>query len=287
MPDLVTVQIQQSNAEWISDGIGSMTALGPNTSSWGGVIYGYNTSHVRVWAPSSNNGKLFSADDGWGSASESWSRGLIKIKAWRITKMFTLTYALNQNSKLQISLNTTYNQATDLLIVRVRADTGNNKGFVFPASGAVQNDETVSSFGGVIYSASSDTLRVWTPVTPGPGFLLYIGSDWGNAIYTQSSRTATLVIHVWKSTTCSIPTTPVSKVTTTSTPAQSSADPKSLKRQTSKENQTSTSSKASIVIPAVIGGLVLLSLIAGLAIARFLWKRKRKNRVEEETQIQQ
>lgn len=33
--------------------------------------------------------------------------------------MFTLTYALNQNSKSQISLNTTYNQATDILIVRV------------------------------------------------------------------------------------------------------------------------------------------------------------------------
>lgn len=33
--------------------------------------------------------------------------------------MFTLTYALNQHSKSQISLNTTYNQATDILIVRV------------------------------------------------------------------------------------------------------------------------------------------------------------------------
>lgn len=33
--------------------------------------------------------------------------------------MFILTYALNPNSKSQISLNTTYNQATDILIVRV------------------------------------------------------------------------------------------------------------------------------------------------------------------------
>lgn len=73
---------------------------------------------------------------------------------------------------------------------------------MFPASGAVQNDETVSSFGGVIYSASSDTLRIWTPVSTGPGYLLYISSDWGNARYNQASKTATLVIHVWKSTTC-------------------------------------------------------------------------------------
>lgn len=153
--------------------------------------------------------------------------------------MFTLTYALNQNSKSQISLNTTYNQATDILIVRVstsivsstynyihqltfihlnlirflnwnindclfqiKADTGYNSGFMFPASGAVQNDETVSSFGGVVYSASSDTLRIWTPVSPGPGYLLYISNEWGNTLYPQTSTTATLVVHVWKSTTC-------------------------------------------------------------------------------------
>lgn len=287
IPDLVTVQIQQSGTEWLSDGIGSMTALGPNTSSWGGVIYGYNTSHVRIWAPSSKNGKLFSADDGWGSASESWSRGLIKIKAWRITNMFTLTYALNQNSKSQISLNTTYNQATDILIVRIKADTGYNSGFMFPASGAVQNDETVSSFGGVVYSASSDTLRIWTPVSPGPGYLLYISNEWGNTLYPQTSTTATLVVHVWKSTTCSIPTTLVPKITKTTPPVQSTADPNSSKRQSSKEDKDSLSSKAPIVVPAVIGGVGLLLLIAGLIIARVLWKRKSKNRVEEEKQEQQ
>lgn len=73
---------------------------------------------------------------------------------------------------------------------------------MFPASGAVQNDETVSSFGGVVYSASSDTLRIWTPVPPGPGYLLYISNEWGNTLYPQTSTTATLVVHVWKSTTC-------------------------------------------------------------------------------------
>uniref|UniRef100_K1RDD0 Uncharacterized protein n=1 Tax=Magallana gigas TaxID=29159 RepID=K1RDD0_MAGGI len=164
IPDLVTVQIQQSGTEWLSDGIGSMTALGPNTSSWGGVIYGYNTSHIK-------------------------------------------------------------------------ADTGYNSGFMFPASGAVQNDETVSSFGGVVYSASSDTLRIWTPVSPGPGYLLYISNEWGNTLYPQTSTTATLVVHVWKSTT------------------------------------------SPIVVPTVIGGFGLLLLIAGLIIARVLWKRKSKNRV--------
>lgn len=33
--------------------------------------------------------------------------------------MFTLTYPLDSNSKPQTALNTTYNQDTDLLIVRV------------------------------------------------------------------------------------------------------------------------------------------------------------------------
>lgn len=85
---------------------------------------------------------------------------------------------------------------------QVRADTGENRGFLFPAAGAVQNDETVSSFGGVVYSSSRDSLRIWTPASPGPGYLLYINNDWGNSMYPQSSKTATLVVHVWKSASC-------------------------------------------------------------------------------------
>lgn len=83
---------------------------------------------------------------------------------------------------------------------QVRADTGENRGFLFPATGAVQNDETVSSFGGVVYSSSRDSLRIWTPASPGHGYLLYINNDWGNSMYPQSSKTATLV--VWKSASC-------------------------------------------------------------------------------------
>ena len=85
---------------------------------------------------------------------------------------------------------------------QVRADTGENRGFLFPAAGTVQNDETVSSFGGVVYSSSRDSLRIWTPASPGPGYLLYINNDWGNSMYPQSSKTATLVVHVWKSASC-------------------------------------------------------------------------------------
>nr|XP_022344590.1 uncharacterized protein LOC111137430 isoform X2 [Crassostrea virginica] len=282
LPDLVTVQVQQNGSEWLSDGIGSMTALGPSTSSWGGVIYGYNASHVRIWAPCRNNGNLFSAEDGWGSSSEKWSSGLVKVTAWRITNVFTLTYPLDSNSKPQTALNTTYNQDTDLLIVRVRADTGENRGFLFPAAGAVQNDETVSSFGGVVYSSSRDSLRIWTPASPGPGYLLYINNDWGNSMYPQSSKTATLVVHVWKSASCDFPTTTAHRLTTGISLVPLSSSANFATQWKAQDNKVSTTSIDSVAVAVGVGGAVILLLITGLILGRVLWKRKNRNRVREE-----
>lgn len=83
-------------------------------------------------------------------------------------------------------------------------NTGNNAGFLFPISGAVQNDQTVSNFGGIICSASNATMRIWTPVSTGPGYLLYINQDWGNSMYPQSSKKATLIVQIWQSSTCNL-----------------------------------------------------------------------------------
>ncbi|XP_061187999.1 uncharacterized protein LOC133196069 [Saccostrea echinata] len=281
-PDLITVQIRQEGTEWLSDGIGSMSALKPDTStSWGGVIYGYNRSHVRVWAPYRKNGQLFSANDGWGSATELWSRGLVRIKSWKVTNMHYVTTQLNQNSNQELSLNTIYNQNEDLMIVRVLADNGYNKGFLFPASGAVQNDDSMSPYGGVIYSASSDTLRIWTPVLSGSRYLIYINDDWGNSMYPQTSKSAKLLIQIWKSSTCAMSTAP--SVTTSTSNNLQSSDPNSANQQKSNQAQTSKLSSASSVIPAAVGGSLLFLAVSGAVVAIVLWKKYRRNRVVGET----
>ncbi|XP_062588072.1 uncharacterized protein LOC134249739 [Saccostrea cucullata] len=292
-PDLITVQIRQEGTEWLSDGIGSMSALKPDsTTSWGGVIYGYNRSHVRVWAPYRKNGKLFSADDGWGSSTESWSRGLVRIKSWKVTNMHYVTTQLNQNSNNELPLNTVYNQNEDFMIVKVLADNGNNKGFLFPASGAVQNDDGMSAYGGVVYAASRDTLRIWTPVLSGSRYLIYINDDWGNSMYPQTSISAKLLIQIWRSTTCAASTAPLAtpstsinqksskSVSTTSTSINSQTSNSNLK---SNQAQSSKLSTTSPVVPAAVGGSLLLLAVSGAVVAVVLWKKYRRNRVVSET----
>ncbi|XP_048758318.2 uncharacterized protein LOC125668336 [Ostrea edulis] len=320
IPDLVTLQIRQDGTEWLTDGIGSMTALGPdNDTSWGGVIYGYNRSHVRIWAPCRKNGQLFSADDGWGSAKESWSHGRVRIKVWRVTNTHFVTAELSQDHHPDLLFHTAYDQSKDLLIAKVWVNTGNNAGFLFPISGAVQNDQTVSNFGGIICSASNATMRIWTPVSTGPGYLLYINQDWGNSMYPQSSKKATLIVQIWQSSTCENPAT----VPPQSTPSFSTSLPQQKSTKSNQQPQpvetshilsgaapttnsqlpsistsvlrqngtaskrhsqsTETSDLSPALIPAVVGGSLLLLVISGLVVARILWKRQKKNRVDGET----
>ncbi|XP_021367662.1 uncharacterized protein LOC110459642 [Mizuhopecten yessoensis] len=58
VPEYVTVQVRHGSSKWVSDGVGyvmtsSMTSM---NTSWGGVLYAYNDSHIRVWIPSTDSG---------------------------------------------------------------------------------------------------------------------------------------------------------------------------------------------------------------------------------------
>ncbi|XP_021374252.1 uncharacterized protein LOC110463739 [Mizuhopecten yessoensis] len=132
VPNYVTVQVWNNGTDWYADGIASgMTPNNVNKlTSWGGVVYAFDDNHVRIWVPGFDTGSMFSVADGWGQGSqETWSEGLVKVKAL----------------------------------------SGDNNGFSFPAFGAVQNTDPHDKFGGVVYSYSSHGIRVWHPIVPGAG----------------------------------------------------------------------------------------------------------------------
>lgn len=64
-------------------------------------------------------GQLFSADDGWGSAKESWSHGRVRIKVWRVTNTHFVTAELSQDHHPDLLFHTAYDQSKDLLIAKV------------------------------------------------------------------------------------------------------------------------------------------------------------------------
>ncbi|KAK3086701.1 hypothetical protein FSP39_022193 [Pinctada imbricata] len=215
-PELVTLVVDLGNG-YHCDGLGSMSTL-PNVKgtqySWGGVIYGYNESHVRIWAPSKNGGALFSVQDGWGVQSNSFDvsySGAFQVKVWsKVTNTHVKRFIVGRNDKGQeVDLPVTADIDNDLVFMTVKAIDGNNKGFSFPASGAVQNAHDRGEYGGVVYSYSTNKLRYWLPplkqtnVNGPQGRLIYINDEYGGGHFQQGSLSAELAIHVWKSnTTC-------------------------------------------------------------------------------------
>ncbi|XP_033753808.1 uncharacterized protein LOC117337122 [Pecten maximus] len=137
-PDYVSVQIKNFDTDWYSDGIGSSTRRMKNRyENWGGVLYGANNSHIRVWVPNTQNGKVFNAGDGWGMA-ETWGTALVKIRVWKTfggSLVYTSTTTVNRGLTLaDHQISTPYQDISSGMIdVKVKATGGTNNGFYFPA----------------------------------------------------------------------------------------------------------------------------------------------------------
>lgn len=64
-----------------------------------------------------------------------------------------------------------------------RSGSNQNAGYLFKATGAVQNTRANNSYGGVVYSYSSQSLRVWYPPVndTGKNYLVYLDNLFGKS----------------------------------------------------------------------------------------------------------
>lgn len=81
---------------------------------------------------------------------------------------------------------------------------GSNKGYQFIGSGGVQNTDSRGTLGGIVYSYSESSARLYHPPFPlvqggsgVAGYLLYINGYWGNGINQQMTNKVTVVLHQW------------------------------------------------------------------------------------------
>lgn len=233
IPEYVTVQAWNNDTDWYSDGI--MSGMTPGNvnknTAWGGVVYAYNDSYVRIWVPGFDTGKMFSVADGWGRGSqETWSQGLVKVRVWghmpgdSAYKKSVLVGAHPRRTSKLGNVAGSLNIDTGLVSVTIKALSGENNGFSFPTMGAVQNTDVNDKFGGVVYSYASTGIRVWHPIIPGggntslyhKGTLVYVSPYWGGSVHYQDTAFGLLEVQFWNSYTgtCPPPTTPVKATTT-------------------------------------------------------------------------
>ncbi|XP_069114437.1 uncharacterized protein [Argopecten irradians] len=206
VPEYVTVQIRHGSSNSISDGVGYVMTS-PMTSintSWGGVLYGYNESHIRIWLPSTANGHLYSSADGWGrTQGETQNTGTLIVKMWKFFNgedFFSQTKVINNKAASVVKevafTSSSFDTTNDLLSVMVKATDGPNVNYLFPATGAVQNAKTTGAYGGLVYSYSTSGIKLWQPPRYN-GYLIYVNDNWGGGAFGQSSNSAQLVVRAW------------------------------------------------------------------------------------------
>ncbi|XP_033755345.1 uncharacterized protein LOC117338198 [Pecten maximus] len=206
VPEYVTVQVRHGSSGWISDGVGYVmtSAMTSINTSWGGVLYAYNESHVRVWIPSAYSGSLYSSADGWGRKyNEIQNSGTLFVKVWKYFNgddFFSKTKVIGSKATSVVKEMTftspTFNTDQGLLSVMVKSTEGPNANFYFPATGAVQNAQATGSYGGLVYSYSTSGIKLWQPPR-NHGYLIYVNDKWGGGAFKQSSNSALLVVLAW------------------------------------------------------------------------------------------
>ena len=74
--------------------------------------------------------------------------------------------------------------------------SGANNGYLFKATGAVQNTASNNSYGGVVYSYSSKSIRLWYPPVTNHGtqYFIYIDKMYGGTTYNSVAKSVEVEI---------------------------------------------------------------------------------------------
>ncbi|XP_021369372.1 uncharacterized protein LOC110460657 [Mizuhopecten yessoensis] len=205
-PDLVTVQVALGSTDYWSDAQGSagISDNAPLYMNIGGVLFGYDTTMIRIWA--SSEGYVFSAYDGWG-LNDDWrfNSGQIRIICWtfpatEILFEHTLTMGIGLTSSYEIDFSSTFETDDILMSTEITVADGNNPGFRFYGTGNSLTDGSVAPFGGVAYAYTETQILLWRPSDSSGGKMVYHDGIWAGGQMYQMSDTAEVTIRIMTAT---------------------------------------------------------------------------------------
>ncbi len=205
------------NAGFCFEGVGSAQVSARKTSyPSGGIVFAYDQSRVRIWAPSQfkgkgTNGSIVAVGHGWGNEiySQTCDETLVVVEVWYIGpapsfQTNTLVIAGTKSDKrVFVRIDHQLGQIPERVIVRVTPllqDTQKpspNHGFWFNAITASQNIEK-KGYGGVIFAYDEQKILLWVPssTTKKTG-CIFVQGGWGDELYTENTRKCTVHIFAW------------------------------------------------------------------------------------------
>ncbi|XP_033762655.1 sushi, von Willebrand factor type A, EGF and pentraxin domain-containing protein 1-like [Pecten maximus] len=167
--------------------MGAISALSTRTDRppaevyFGGVMFGYSASHIRIWAPnqatSNNTVTLFYVTNGWGLAGVTnivETSGRIRVMAWKfdggilgeVVNQKSVTLAANNEYTVTIGdVDPPVPYDMQLLLVQseVMSSLLPNHGFRFTGIGSSMTEGHDGTYGGLIYGRKANTVSFWKP----------------------------------------------------------------------------------------------------------------------------
>jgi len=216
---VLTRAIDGNNKGYIFEAMGMAQSDDDIGNGYGGLVYGYNNTNVRLWAPDKNEneagsddvGRIVYVNDGWGGEVNTQVSMTAEVRVLARSSMpcgdpdydsgwFTMSSQAGTNSYREVLHG--LGIEPEYVRVLLRADDGNNDGYVFEGMGNAQTDDTNGAYGGVIFGYSDTAVRIWAPDRNNDkyshGKMLSISDGWGGELETQASDSASVRIMAWR-----------------------------------------------------------------------------------------
>jgi len=213
---VLTRAVDGANMGYVFEAMGAAMSDDDIGNLYGGVVFGYDSDHVRLWAPDLNDGfdvdggALINVKEGWGGEvnAQSSLSGQVRVVAAELDPCGDPDFDSGWYLMSAQDGTDSYDELVhglqvlpDHVEVLVQAVDGNNDGFVFHGVGAAQTDDTNGNYGGAIFAFDNETIRVWVPDRNddkySDGYLISIIDGWGGEVNTQESLTANIRVRAW------------------------------------------------------------------------------------------
>ena len=205
------------NAGFVFEGIGSAPSS-DEVGKYGGVVFGYDATNVRIWAPSARSGGQTTGystfvQDGWtgNTNAQASVNSKVRVQVWKDpgggeyfdSQWFPMASGTTNMSFFEIPhpLQTLPSRVQ----VMVQAQSGVNAGFIFEGMGSALNSGNpgAAKYGGVVFGYDSSRVRLWAPtVDPislsNNGRILFVGNGWGGEMNTMSLTTALVRVRAFR-----------------------------------------------------------------------------------------
>ena len=192
---------------------------------YGGVIGAYDSSTVRVWAPThwqhTSSGHIVNIGEGWGGEFRDSSTVFVKEHKKQLSHLADVRVVVRRDvppdfdsgpflmkaeegSASVIDIRHNLGQVPARVKVFSVGASGENAGYVFAASGSAFRDHRIWNrpMGGVIFSYDKDIVRCWVPArrqhSRNSGRVNLVGEGWGGEEKPIEDLQATVRAMAWK-----------------------------------------------------------------------------------------